>query len=345
MTEFSWPWTCTSTGDGGSGSFTMDVVTFTNMLLNNRNPTTSGVIYWDDTTPLSTIANVTPFNTLTGTVTGLLAPSNPSGDTVRIASGIGLVDGWLYASDANNDFDVSGGAAKATDIIVLRRDRTGQDVRAELVRGGAGGTATVTQNSTTWEIKIAEVLLDGSGNFSALTDTRNFVVSTNGGMVKLGQFTGDNTSSSETFTVPPGFRELVVMGTVRTTGTNQVFWQFNADTANNYNNFTLSIDDTNTLASSYSAATNSGNIFTADSSAIASYGSPFEMKINNYAGATLYKNASVVSFNVDDEASGNVFHRRTETVWKDTSAITSIRFFLSSGNFATGTTMTLYGIQ
>ena len=48
-------------------------------------------------------------------------------------------------------------------------------VRLAHLRGPVGGAATVTQNSLVWEVPIAEVLLDGSGDFSALTDVRRFV--------------------------------------------------------------------------------------------------------------------------------------------------------------------------
>lgn len=106
---------------------------------------------------------------------GLLAPSAPGGNVVRIASGAALVNGYEYYNDADVDFDVSGGAANATDLIVLRSSPASGLVRLALVRGSAGGMATVTQNATTWEIAIAEVTLDSSGDFSSLADARRFL--------------------------------------------------------------------------------------------------------------------------------------------------------------------------
>lgn len=161
MTEFSFPWGCTVAGDGGVNSFSLEIVEKMNRYLNNVNPDTDGVIRWTQS----------PF-------AGLLNATNPSGSIVRIASGIGMVEGWLYESDSNVDFDVSGGNANATDLIVLRRSNPGslpQTVRLAHKRGPASGSATVTQTASVWEVALWEVDLDGSGNFSALTDVREYI--------------------------------------------------------------------------------------------------------------------------------------------------------------------------
>lgn len=166
MTQYSWCWECIGIGDGDAR--TVNDIIAQNMFLGNLNPDTAGVVDWTDGNAIPGITNPP---------TGGLAPTNPSGDTVRIATGVGLVQGWIYVNDANVDFDVSGGNASATDIIVLRRGdpATVGTVRLAHKRGPGGGTATVTQSATTWEVKIAEVTLDGSGDFSSLSDVREYV--------------------------------------------------------------------------------------------------------------------------------------------------------------------------
>lgn len=166
MTQYSWCWECIGVGDGDAR--TVNDIIAQNMFLGNLNPDTAGVVDWTD-------ANAIPG--ITNPPTGGLAPTNPSGDTVRIATGVGLVQGWIYVNDANVDFDVSGGNANATDIIVLQRGDPASvgTVRLAHKRGPGGGTATVTQSVTTWEVKIAEVTLDGSGDFSSLSDVREYV--------------------------------------------------------------------------------------------------------------------------------------------------------------------------
>lgn len=171
MTQISWNWAC-SPQVGDAGPLTVENLMIARMLIGNAHPDAAGVVHWTDATPLADLGLANPSD-------GLLEPTNPAGDIVRIASGIGMVQGWLYANDDDVDFDVSGGNANATDLIVLQRGDPAVDLTVRLahLRGPVGGAATVTQNSLLWEVPIAEVLLDGSGNFSALTDGRDFVTS------------------------------------------------------------------------------------------------------------------------------------------------------------------------
>lgn len=60
----------------------------------------------------------------------------------------------------------------------------------------------------------------------------------------------------------------------------------------------------------------------------------------SYAGST--NKTCLVTASQDRNGSGTVY--RTVGLWRSTSAITSIQLFPSTGNFATGTTATLYGI-
>ena len=60
----------------------------------------------------------------------------------------------------------------------------------------------------------------------------------------------------------------------------------------------------------------------------------------SYAGST--NKTCLIDNAADLNGSGTVY--RTVGLWQNTSAITSIELFPSTGNFATGTTATLYGI-
>lgn len=64
------------------------------------------------------------------------------------------------------------------------------------------------------------------------------------------------------------------------------------------------------------------------------------LDIFNYAGST---NKTTLGTGAQDlNGSGTV--STTVSLWRDTSAVTSVTLLLSSGNFASGTTATLYGI-
>ncbi len=226
----SWCWACTGVGDGDNR--TVDDIINQNMLFGNLSPDVNGIIYWKDSTALQGFINASD---------GLLAPTNPAGNTVRIASGVGLVQGWLYVNDADVDFDVSGGAANATDLIVLRRSdpATVSTVRLALVRGPAAGTATVTQTATTFEIAIAEVLLDGSGDFSALTDIRQ-LANRKGALVLIEEIFPSGAVGIVTFSgIEPLFRNLIIewQSTIQdalSNPTEVLELTFNSDVGANY---------------------------------------------------------------------------------------------------------------
>ncbi len=169
MTEKSFAWNC-EPAVGDFSPYTLEIVEATQRIMGNINPLNAGVVYWTDPTVFPAVTNPT---------IGLLEPSFVSGNTVRITTGIGMVQGWVYLNDANVDTNVSGGAANATDIIGLRRDLTGQTVRLFYGRGPAGFLYPLVQTPTIWEIPLAQIGLDGAGNFASILDVREFVRSPN----------------------------------------------------------------------------------------------------------------------------------------------------------------------
>jgi hypothetical protein len=63
------------------------------------------------------------------------------------------------------------------------------------------------------------------------------------------------------------------------------------------------------------------------------------INIQNYSNSTTYKTVLARSNNA---ATGT---DATVALWRSTSAITSIDYYLNSGSWATGSTFTLYGIK
>lgn len=109
--------------------------------------------------------------------TGLLAATNPAGNTVRIASGLALVVGILYKNSANVDFDVTGpGGGAQTDLIVLRYTVLNNEVRLAHKQGVPGGAAaTVQQDAAIWEIPIVTVFKAAGANLTSITDSRVYL--------------------------------------------------------------------------------------------------------------------------------------------------------------------------
>ena len=133
MTETSYLWT-DSTGDGGPY---------------DRND-------WDDILAILAAGNG---DGVIGGHTNELAVSNPSGKTVRVATGAGIVDGKLYQNTANVDLTPTTPSVGTTGFrVVLRKGWTAQTVRAAIVMNTDGNSAApaLTQtDGTTWEISLA----------------------------------------------------------------------------------------------------------------------------------------------------------------------------------------------
>lgn len=130
---------------------------------------------------------------------------------------------------------------------------------------------------------------------------------------------------------------LVVIGTSVSTG-QALRMQFNGDTATNYSDTVLT-----GTGSSVTSLRTTGRTFVScnyDSSFFSTTPSLVTVDIFSYAGST---NKTVLSSAAaDNNGSGQV--ERIVSLWRSTSAITSIKLFMQSGNIASGTTATLYGI-
>ena len=126
---------------------------------------------------------------------------------------------------------------------------------------------------------------------------------------------------------------LVIVGTC-SSGTSTVDLTFNNDTATNYSMTRLRGDGTSATSARY---TTRAYIWVAslDSTTIPTMGM---VDIFSYAGST-YKTL-LSSQSADLNGSGTI--QNYVGLWQSTSAINTIK--LSAGNFATGTTATLYGI-
>jgi hypothetical protein len=267
MTEFSFPWQCTATGDGGPNSLSLSMVIATNQFLQN-NSANSGVIYWTR----SPYAN-------------LLSASNPSVGIVRIASGVGIVEGWLYTNDANVDFDINAtvGNPGATDIIVLQRSLISQTVRLARIRGATGTKAIITQTAATWEVPIADVVLDGAGNFSSLVDAR-VLAAPSGSLVKI-EAKGPELAPNEPIvifdSIPPIFTHLRIIGWG---GLQAVVSDNNITVTLNGDNIAANTKTVSLTGTSLGSIVTSSALFSiVDTSVLTNFFDIFDMIIPNYS--------------------------------------------------------------
>jgi hypothetical protein len=139
-----------------------------------------------------------------------------------------------------------------------------------------------------------------------------------------------------TFSSIPGtYTDLVcvIAGTIAATADNSLFWRANGDTATNYS--ATRISGNGTAAASFrqsnETAALTGFIGTTSQSIQI-------INFMNYANTTTYK----TSVSRGSYSAQNV--GAFVSLYRSTSAITSLTFFTPSQNLNTGMTLTLYGI-
>lgn len=128
---------------------------------------------------------------------------------------------------------------------------------------------------------------------------------------------------------------LVLSGVTDGSG-KAIRFRYNGDTNINYSYTNIAGNG----SSAYSNRAGASYILTNDGTSTTAP-SLIEIDIFSYASST-YKTC-LCTGSEDQNGAGQLV--KTVGLWRDTSAINSISIFVSSGNFATGTTATLYGIK
>ncbi len=118
--------------------------------------------------------------------------------------------------------------------------------------------------------------------------------------------------------------------------------RFNSDTGSNYSS--TGLRGNGTAASSYRLTGGTFIYLNNGSNGLNRAGnnrpSMLSVDVFSYAGST--NKTSLITTSNDDNGGGTV--ERSVGLWRNTAAITSITLLLDSGNYAAGTTATLYGI-
>lgn len=127
---------------------------------------------------------------------------------------------------------------------------------------------------------------------------------------------------------------LIIAGSIDGADPRNVLLQFNNDTGTNYSVTILYGDGTSAASDRVSndTAANVGGLSNSTQSNTI-------VEIMNYSNSTTYKTCLGRGNRPADQVNAKV------SLWRSTSAITSIKVFMSNAqNLASGTTLTLYGI-
>ena len=149
-----------------------------------------------------------------------------------------------------------------------------------------------------------------------------------------------STATSVTFSSLGSYTDIIAIITASAASPDDIRFRFNGDTGSNYSWTTLY--GTGSAAGSFRQSSTS-------SGAADYYGSPSTVSgatiqtihFMNYANSTTYKTAIARGNRSDSGADSTV------SLWRNTSAITSIQFGIGtsfSNTIAVGSTFTLYGI-
>jgi hypothetical protein len=142
-------------------------------------------------------------------------------------------------------------------------------------------------------------------------------------------------TASYTFTsIPSTYTDLVLIGTGTSSTWQNVRFRFNSDSGSNYSNTVVYGDGSSALSARNTSST--ALIFATLSNTVQSN---FITHIMNYSNTTT--NKTVIQRGNDT----SLLARADVGLWRNTSAISSIELFTTSGNLNTGSTFTLYGIK
>lgn len=129
---------------------------------------------------------------------------------------------------------------------------------------------------------------------------------------------------------------IILTGTSSVAGVDFVL-RFNSDTATNYSLTYLAGNGSTASAGSSTSAT---GIIPSTLQTLNTTPQMFTFDIFNYAGSTF----KTCLFNANQDLNGSGIVLNGVSMWRSTSAITTVGFTGLGGNFATGSTATLYGI-
>lgn len=229
-----------------------------------------------------------------------------SGDISGVTAGVGI----------------SGGGTSGT-ITVTNSMATAIDAKGDLIAGTGADAFSRLGVGTNGQVLTAD---------SAETTGLKWATAASGGMTLIN--TGGTTLSGSSTTIssiPSGYKYLYgeIVGFRPATNNTDLRAQFNGDTGSSYSwigGSSFNQSSTKFTDGGCNSSSSNGNI---------------QFQMPNYL-ASCWKFAEVNSLNVLNTGTSSFFAQNYISVWSGTSAITSITFICSSGNFTSGTVY-LYG--
>lgn len=203
------------------------------------------------------------------------------------------------------------------------------------------GTRTVATKLTTSGSSGASTLIAGVLNIPQYAGG-------GGAMTQIAQTILDSPAATVSFSGIAGtFTNLLVTVVARCSAAivaDDVYAQFNADTAANYTRQFLSATSSSVTAGNNVSVAKASIVFIPCASALAGAPGMGTVQIPSYSGTTFLKVAYNPGFLVPGAGATNAEITGEGLLWANTAAITSIVFGMAAGsNFVAGSTFTIYG--
>lgn len=337
MTETSFYWADEAVGDGSLSPYDNDEFSDIWRVLFQRDRTTQGYIE--------------------GHLNELIV-TNPSANNIEMDTGAALVDGKYYTTDDEAVTTASiatPAVATRIDRVVLRKSWAAQTVRFTIITGveGAGVPAITQTDGVTWDVPIAQVSIT-TGAVITITDERSAArtplaeSTSSAGLQHIETLTGNGASGTLDFSnIPTTFRHLFIIGQILLDGAvvdADVNIRFNNDSGANYNEQDILGINATPTATAATGQTEANVGTFPGASATANHVGQLQLHIAAYKDTDLFK-TFVGQFNsLPDNTVANFDAGAVSGLWEDTTAIDQIELLSSSGNFETGTSVSLYGI-
>jgi len=270
--------------------------------------------------------------------------SQASDTTIDVSPGEIMIDGRMRRNATDVTVSLTGDMETGTSV----QANTTYDVYALADVDESTFDLIISDTTTgpygsTYYRKIGQFRTNNNTEITGVVTTYDNNVAS--GLVEIASYevTGSSVSQIDFDDIPGDYKTLVVKGQIRP-ATNEVHLRLrlNGDTNSNYNYSFVGVTDGGGDAQN----ANSGKSYILLGGDIGNdtyYATGLDIEIPNYAETTLYKNVqATVSIN---SGATNSLTYMFAGQWKNTSAITKLTFFMSSGNIDVGSYVTLYAIR
>lgn len=294
-----------------------------------------------------------------GIVSGYLNELEVEGITggIKVKSGVALVAGLFYENSNSLSIEITEPVSNPRiDRAVIRRSWGTQQARIAIIEGTENASPTapaITQDDgSEWDTPLAQFLITTSGTITVTDERENSTspLAFPGGMKLVERIELASADATISFNnIPQVYRHLHIEGNVRSNQTgsfsDSIRYRYNGDAGTNYSgqaylgqNITASAVVTALVSSA-----GFGIIDTIDG--LANQLTIVSGRISNYKESYFKTSIGETAAFADGVVGTPFFRYNNNYTWINTDPITSILFFLGSGNtFSASSTLSLYGI-